>query len=745
MSETESIALLRQLQQSRDSDGIQTWLQSHDIGRYEGERSDELNSILCLCLLLVGEPNAAHQIFKDIKPDRLATTEGLSDFAMCAFFLNHHELALSTIELATAKSDANAVAWARQGAMLMTMNRLAAARECFQHSLMLEPNKPEVLANLAGICVRQEDYEQALSLYNRALAQESVPQAVEEQRNKVLIQLGQLTQLVESKRQLIQAEPDQIVHYKQLASVLVFNNEIGEAVDILTTALGKFPDDLSLKLEVANLLIEQKLYVKAGVLLRSWLENEKWLKELGHSERELATTQLRLLLNKTRIEVGFLDAAEKDLDEMRAEKAEEPGFVLLSARLLQEQHRSSEAVVALQAVLEKYPGFIEGYSLLVNLLTSLGRVDEAREYSSIIAKLNPAAVIQLVENNDYLADENQKRALRQLFSSPFLSAKNKANAGFVLHQVLQKEKSYEEAFCVLQESNELVDSTIDYRWERHRVLVQRLASTFDQGLVNRMQGWGLPSTCPIFVVGMPRSGTTLTEQIIGSHSRVLGAGELPVIPKVTQLMAKVVKTGKVYPEAMADLTQNQLRSAAKYYLDKVALLDNGVPHVVDKLPHNFDHVGLIALAFPNAKIIHVTRDHRDNAISNYQQFFGQWQGTMGFAFNLENIAHMINDHDFIMAHWHRLFPDRIYTLDYQKLVADPVAEIPKLIEYCGLPWEEQCMKFYANKSQVKTASIRQVRKQMYTSSSEKWRRYAAYLGPLQAILSEGFKPLPRSH
>ena len=123
------------------------------------------------------------------------------------------------------------------------------------------------------------------------------------------------------------------------------------------------------------------------------------------------------------------------------------------------------------------------------------------------------------------------------------------------------------------------------------------------------------------------------------------------------------------------------------------------------------------------------------------QNFGAWQGTMGFAFDLEWIGHMINDHDAIMAHWKALFPDRIYTLDYQALVNNPEEEIRNLIAYCGLPWEDQCLEFYANKSQVKTASIRQVRQKMYTTSSEKWRRYEKHLEPLNRILEQGFQPI----
>jgi hypothetical protein len=222
---------------------------------------------------------------------------------------------------------------------------------------------------------------------------------------------------------------------------------------------------------------------------------------------------------------------------------------------------------------------------------------------------------------------------------------------------------------------------------------------------------------------------------------VVGAGELSTVNRITRLMPKVIRQRIAYPAAMRYLTDRNLRSAAEYYLEEIAKLDDAAGRVVDKLPHNFDHVGLIALMFPNARIIHLKRDPRDVAVSNYFQNYATARGLMGFAYDLADIGHMLNDHDRIMAHWHKILPERIYELEYERLVSDPETEVARLLEHCGLDWDDSVMRFYETERPVKTASVRQVREGFYTTSTEKWRRYEGHLGPLEDVLAEGFQTI----
>jgi len=182
-----------------------------------------------------------------------------------------------------------------------------------------------------------------------------------------------------------------------------------------------------------------------------------------------------------------------------------------------------------------------------------------------------------------------------------------------------------------------------------------------------------------------------------------------------------------------------MKSAAEYYLEKLNIYNKTAPHVTDKLPHNFDHVGLIYLMFPDVAIIHVHRNPKDVAISNYYQNFAAMRGLMGFANDLRDIGHMINDYLKIMDHWYKVLPEgKIFRVVYEELVEQPEKVIRDMLEYCGLPWEDNVLRFYETKRPVKTASIHQVRESIYTQSKERWKRYEKFLKPLLDVLDEGF-------
>lgn len=730
---------LRQWQQQGELDLVNEWLLRHSETINSGESS--LHAILCLCLLLQERHKEAQLFFARVDESTLCDAASLADYALCCF-VQGQERALDLIHQATQLPGADAIAWARQGAFLMSLNKLDEAEASFTRSLLLAPDCAEVLSNLAGIRVREGNLKDAISLYERALSQGKYLEVAEQQRSQVLIQLGEIDKLIDEKLDQMLSDRDNALLHRQLATIQLQANRIEDAIATLGAAVEQFAENLPIKLQFIQVLNEQKEFYKSGAFLKAWLEDDTWLNTFNEESKSQALKELGLLLNQTRIKVGYLQAAQADLESDAALFADDPRYALICAELYVEQNQTEKAVALLAETIEQYPGFIQAYHQIAGALTSLGRLEEASKYSENISAMSPSAVVQHVQNHSYQADDNEVNVLRNLLQSPLSPAQNRAAAGFTLHKVLEKRKEYNAAFEVLIESNELVKGAIDYQWKEHRKTTQDLIEIFDKDLVAKLKDKGLPSERPIFVVGMPRSGTTLTEQIISSHSQVHGAGELGWMTKITGLMKKVVDVdGLTYPFAMAELNEFQLKSAAQYYLDKIALLNNDAKHVVDKMPHNFDHVGLIALAFTNAKIIQLDRDPLDNGISNYQQDFANKMGLMGFAFDLEWIGEMINDHDQLMKHWKSIFPGRIYTLNYQALVNDPDTIIRELIDFCGLPWDESCLNFYANNSQVRTASIRQVRQKMYTTSAEKWRRYEQYLGPLQEALQRGYVEL----
>jgi tetratricopeptide (TPR) repeat protein len=242
---------------------------------------------------------------------------------------------------------------------------------------------------------------------------------------------------------------------------------------------------------------------------------------------------------------------------------------------------------------------------------------------------------------------------------------------------------------------------------------------------------GVLSERPIFVVGMPRSGTTLVEQILCSHSRVAAGGELVALPNASSRILDLSSHRRPYPWGLQDLDAEQLATLARGYLDRLDKLYSDDRKVTDKLPFNFMHVGVIALALPKAKIVHCRRDPRDTCLSCY---FTSFADENQFANDLVTLGRYYADYHRLMEHWHSVLPGRIFDLQYEDLITDPETTIRNLVGYCGLEWEDSCLAFHETQRDIRTPSRWQVRRPIYRGSVGRWRSYAKHLGPLEQAL-----------
>jgi tetratricopeptide (TPR) repeat protein len=653
-----------------------------------------------------------------------------ADYGLGLFLAGRGDEALNALRRAGDMTDPPAVVYARLGALHTNRQELDSAAEAFEQALARVPDWPEMLSNLGGVRFRQGALQEAVELYDRALQLRPDLAQTRDMRAKALLTLDRAEEMIEEAQDVLDRQPHEPTAHLYLARVQMQAERWAQAEATLNAAIDRFPERDDLKRTLVTLLFDQQAWWRAGLRLKDWAE-----------ERD-EPDWVALALNRARVESRLLDAAEQSLDQVAdTHLAQDPQYPVLRARILIERSRAEEAVELLEDAVARFPGNAEAVNLLSHTLTSLGRIDEANSYLSDVAQSNPMAVVRDVQARDNKAEDHEIEQLEGLFASKVMNADQRARVGFTLASAHDKRKDYHRAFEVLGEANALARRRLNYDWREHRRMTERAVDVIDADVVARLQGLGAPHRRPIFVVGMPRSGTTLTEQILCSHPTVYGAGELPWVPRVRALMPKVVEGGLTYPDAMTALSESNLKSAAAYYLRRLAAQENESSRVVDKLPHNFDNVALIALMFPNAPIIHMDREPRDVAVSNFYQDFAAKQGLMGFAYDLRDIGHMLNDHDRIMQHWHALFPGRIYELSYQKLVTEPEATIRDLLAFCGLEWDERVMRFYETQRPVRTASIRQVREGIYQTSSQKWRRYEAFLGPLEEVLTEGYKPL----
>jgi hypothetical protein len=243
---------------------------------------------------------------------------------------------------------------------------------------------------------------------------------------------------------------------------------------------------------------------------------------------------------------------------------------------------------------------------------------------------------------------------------------------------------------------------------------------FDRNLLEKLQGAGDPSSTPVFVLGMPRSGSTLIEQILASHPQIHGAGE-------TEDLAECLPAG--FPECLSTADASAIREIGRAYLSR---LPQGRQRVVNKLPHNFLRIGLIRLALPNARIIHTERNPLDTCVSCYSKLFTAGQN---FSYDLGELGRYYRLYSGLMDHWRSVLPaDAMLHVAYEDVVEDLEGQARRLIEYCGLPWDDRCLDFYKTNRTVRTASAVQVRKPLFRSSVERWKKYEAGLGPLLSEL-----------
>ena len=325
----------------------------------------------------------------------------------------------------------------------------------------------------------------------------------------------------------------------------------------------------------------------------------------------------------------------------------------------------------------------------------------------------------------YVAGDPQIEQLQALHKRRSNSNHDRIQLSFALGKAYGDIDCHDDAFTCFAEGNRLRKQELNYDIASDRSLFARLTATFsnDKTLANRVTACNEDGDQrPIFIVGMPRSGTTLVEQILASHSRVYGAGEL-------DLLSQIVKT---INWRSSDLRTDQFQQVRDAYLSGLAKIGAPQRFITDKLPLNFLWIGFVLNALPEAKIIHTQRDARATCWSNFKQYFSK---RAEYSCDIQDVTQYYKLYTALMAFWHETFPGRIYDLNYEALTEQQEEQSRRLLEYVGLEWEDQCLEFHTSARAVTSASAMQVRQKMYTGSSQEWRKYERHLGPMIEALN----------
>ena len=391
-----------------------------------------------------------------------------------------------------------------------------------------------------------------------------------------------------------------------------------------------------------------------------------------------------------------------------------------------------DAIDLFDDILNKNPHNFSTYTSKGHALKTLGKTNDAIESYQSAYKIRPdhgEAFFSLANLKTYSFSDPEFTNMKEQIKRVDLSLRDKAYFHFALAQGYESNQQYDEAFFHLKSGNQIKRDQSKYSIERMDNELQAQIDVCNEEFFKNLDMGGHHTKDPIFILGLPRAGSTLIEQILASHSMIDGTLELPNILSLAQSLRGGDIYGKLgnYPKSMGSLSLDQRVDMGRKFIEDTQMHRGSAPMFTDKMPNNFRLIGFILSALPKAKIIHVKRDARATCWSNYKHYFTDENG---FTYNQKDLVQFYTLYSELMDFWLTLYPNKIYNICYEDLTTNQEPETRKLLDYCELEWDDNCLNFHKNKRAVLTASSSQVRQKMYQGSSEAWKKYENYLQPL---------------
>ncbi len=461
---------------------------------------------------------------------------------------------------------------------------------------------------------------------------------------------------------------------------------------------------------------------------------------LRHARRQTAYAPLlQRALVHTLLAAGRLQQAEpvaRALVQIEPENAQ--NWVALGSlytRLL----RQADAILAFEEAARLNPTQLGLRLSIGHANKTLGRREESERAYKECLRIDCAyadAWWSLADLKNYVFSHSEIESMRALLENSTLANDARAQLNFALGRAFEQQQRYLDAFAHYATGNRLRRHTSSFDMAAFEAKTQRIIAYCDHAFFEQRAGAGCDDPAPIFIVGLPRSGSTLVEQILASHSMVEGTMELPNILTQVRELDQLERDGDGYPESLRRVPTAQFAQAGQRYLDETRPLRAGRPRFIDKMPNNFSHVALIHLILPRATVIDVRRHPLDACFSTYKQYFAEGQS---FGYDLEDLGRYYRCYLSLMDHWNRVLPGKVLHVQYEALVRDPEAMIRRILEHCGLPFEAACLQFHETRRPVRTASAEQVRQPLYRSAVGYWKHFDALLEPLRRSLGDSLE------
>jgi tetratricopeptide (TPR) repeat protein len=647
----------------------------------------DANHLLGVIRYQQGEHPAALELIRRadrLRPDHPATLNNLGSVLR---ELGRHEEAILSLSRALALQPDFAEAQTNLGTVCRKLGRGADAEAAYRRALALNPRDGKALNNLGNLCLEQGEYAAALDWYGRALA--LAPDAPLTQYNlgSALLKMGRFDEAEAALVQALKAEPAMVEALSALGSLYQLRYEFPRAIALQQRAIALQPARADGYLKMAETYYAMNLFREA----RHSLDRAK-----GLAPDSPRVHHLSCLVNQSQ---GKVAEAQQHLDRALAMAPGNPEMLCAQANLYTDQGLFAESAAVAREVLRLRPGFPPAWYQLALVARDEEREEVAGKIALILAQ-NKASPLQRMQLN------------------------------FALGGLLEKSAEYDRAFACLAEANSLKRKMFRFSLAPQEKMVNRICEVYDAGAVRRFAGKGWRSGVPIFILGMPRSGTTLAEQILSSHPEVHGAGELPLLKEtVTGYLRIQPLDDGLSPDIV--LRARDLPELGRRYVEGLREYAPAARHITDKMPGNYLFLGLIALILPEAKIIHCVRGPLDTCWSIFKKLFSHGHQ---YAYDLEELGRYYLLYRRLMEHWQRVLPGRFLELCYEDLVADQEGQTRRILEFCGLDWQPACLRFERNRRPVHTASAVQVRQPLHRRSIGLWKRYAQELQPLRALL-----------
>jgi len=505
---------------------------------------------------------------------------------------------------------------------------------------------------------------------------------------------------------------------------LLRDGKLGKAERIVRELLKKYPVDVSAIRILADIGFQVGHLQDASHLLERCLELAPDFHAARHS-------YAMVLMRRQKPE-----AALQEADKLLVLEPDNPNFLTLKATILVRIGDHKEALEIYEKVLKNYPNQARAQMSYGHTLKTVGRLDEAIEAYRKCVRLSPEvgeAYWSLANLKTFRFSDDDIGNMRKQVTAEGGDADDQAHLAFALGKALEDGGEYDESFKFYRRGNAI--RRIEHRHNPKINVFEsvRQVRTLGKAFFEQRKDWGCQAPDPIFVVGLPRAGSTLLEQILASHSQVEGTSELQDIIGISRQLGNKSRenpAGK-YPECLTELTAEQFKELGDSYLETTRIQRNNTLFFIDKMPNNFRHIGLIHLILPNAKIIDARRHPMGGCFSGYKQLFANGQT---FTYGLEDVGKYYRDYVRLMDHWDAVLPGRVHRVLYEEMVADTDTQIRALLDYCGLDFEEQCLRFYETDRAIRTPSSEQVRKPIYKDGLEQWRHFESHLGPLKEAL-----------